>query len=314
MSQVAKNFIILLFSIVFLLFSDMSYNSDFSSDEQFEQFKEFVSDKLLQEKLSHVETILLEGFYKDNQKYNDMTEWSGYAPGHLKNEGAKLIKKIEEKTGLKINKKTLMITITKCYGEKYSDDKVSLENGNADTVDSESDLLYDNLEHFLQLKQWKAAEEKTRELLLYLTSSKSKGYLDKESILQIPCKDLLKIDRLWAVYSDNNYGFSAQAKIWSETGNRLNIKKEEDWTQTDIVNYLRFADSIGWLNPNNKKDVDFGYGEFLQYDELMSRQEDNQIKGSLPTYDHIFYEKRYYQHWHRTSVFFSYFIACKKTS
>ena len=282
MNQVAKYFIIFLFLIVSLPFSDMDYNSDFFSDEK---FKEFVSSELLQEKPTPVQTILLEGFYKDNQTYSDMTKWSGYALGHLKNEGAKLIKKIGAKTGLEMNKKTLMTTITKCYRKKYSDDqtlvssstddtvrpwdlktgptrnllqpqkpyeemnitdvkgltaaqKVSSENGNAATVDSELDILYEQLEHFLQLKEWKAAEEKTRELLLYLTSSKSKGYLDKESILQIPCEDLLKIDRLWAVYSDNNYGFSAQAEISRETGNRLNIEKEEDWTQTDIENFF----------------------------------------------------------------------------
>lgn len=285
----------------------MNYSFEFKFRS--EQGVEFVSI-ILDRKITHpVEKEIVESRF--NKTYKDIADNTGYTLNSVKGIGQNLMEEIRDKTGIEnLNKSNAENLIIKLFKNK----QVSLKNSNTVSVDSELDLLYPQLEHFLQFRNWKVAEIKTSQIMLTLAYAKKQGYLDKESILRIPCEDLRKIDRLWGVHSDNNYGFSVQAKIWSEKGNRLNIKKEEDWTQTDIVNYLQFADSVGWLDPNNKRNVKFGYGEFLQYDELMSGLEGNPIKGSLPTYNNIFFERRYHPHWHRTSVFFSHFMTCKNNT
>lgn len=275
----------------------MNYNTKSCS---YKQLEEFISE-LIGRKLTIVETQLLEGL-SDDKKY---AEIDNYSEQYLKETLKNLIKEIKEKTGIEmINKKTFVSVATEIYEKKQASSK----NNNIvlSTLDNQIEHYYDQLKHFLKSNNWKAADLKTNKLILILSGREKQGYLDSKSIYKIPFEHLEKIDRLWRAYSDNNFGFSVQTKIWIEKGNRANIKVE-DWTREDRINYLQFAYLVGWLK-SKKADIEYDYGEFFQYDELMKRLEDNQIVGSLPTMN-ILFERRYYDHWHRRTVFFSLFTG-----
>lgn len=273
-----------------------------------EQFVEFVSIVVLERKITHpIEKDIVKSFF--DKTYKNIATDNNYKETTVKERGQNLMKEIRKKTGReKLHKTKTKAFIIELYLESCKNKQVHLKNDRTTLVASELDLLYGQLEHFLQLEKWKLADIKTNQILLTLADAKKNGYLDGKSVLKIPWEDLQKIDRLWRVHSNNDYGYSVQAKIWIEKGNRPNIKVK-DWTETDRMNYLQFANSVGWLDPNELY-IEFGYGKFLQYDEQMRRLEDNQIKGSLPT-NSILFERRYYDHWHRMTVFFSRFTTCK---
>lgn len=283
----------------------MNYNHKPCSKEE---FVEFLSITILKRKITHpIQKDIVESFF--DKTYKNIATDNNYKETSVKEIGQKLMKEIRNKTGRKqLHKTKAKAFIMERYLEYDKNKQVHSTNDRTALVASELDILYDRLEHFLKLKKWKLADIKTNQILLALADAKKDGYLDGKSVLRIPWEDLQKIDRLWREHSDNNYGYSVQAEIWIEKGNRPNINVK-DWTETDRMNYLQFANSVGWLDPN-ELDIEFGYGKFLQYDEQMRRLEDNQIKGSLPT-NSILFERRYHDHWHRMTVFLSRFTTDK---
>lgn len=70
----------------------------------------------------------------------------------------------------------------------------------------------------LSKKDFKAANEETVKIMLWVARREKQGYLDDDDIKKFPCRDLRTIDKLWLTYSNGKFGFSVQKQIWIECG------------------------------------------------------------------------------------------------
>lgn len=95
---------------------------------------------------------------------------------------------------------------------------------------SEVGVDYSNLANLLASGQWRAADEETRTTMLKISRRVAPGWMREQDFTDFPCLDLETIDELWVRYSQGNFGFSVQSKVW------------------DLVaqDYAKFADTVGW--------------------------------------------------------------------
>ncbi|MEM8545941.1 MAG: GUN4 domain-containing protein, partial [Cyanobacteria bacterium P01_H01_bin.119] len=70
-----------------------------------------------------------------------------------------------------------------------------------------------------------------------------------------PCADLQTIDRLWVKYSNGQFGFSVQKRIYVECGAQLDGQYPGDkvWNE--------FCRRVGWMNGKNS---------YVSYSDLMA--------------------------------------------
>jgi serine/threonine protein kinase len=106
-----------------------------------------------------------------------------------------------------------------------------------DDLTSAVGLDYQPLQNLLSRQQWKEADLETWGLLCDAIGKRRRSYLYPQELTQLPCADLLTIDRLWVKYSKDQFGFSIQSQIYE------NVERD----------YGKFCDQIGWLtyNPHN---------------------------------------------------------------
>lgn len=97
---------------------------------------------------------------------------------------------------------------------------------------------YVQLRDLLKAEKWKEADRETGILMLKVMNRWKSGYLKVEHILNFPYEDWQHIDRLWVKYSNGQFGFSVQKKIWRKCG------KPREYN----VNWEKFGDRIGWRN------------------------------------------------------------------
>ena len=97
--------------------------------------------------------------------------------------------------------------------------------------------------------------------MLAITKREKEGYLDTKSINNFPCEDLLSIDKLWIKYSQGQFGFSVQKKIYQSLGG---TKKYDDKI------WKSFGDTVGW-----RKEERWLYYKNITFDQTVS-------KGHLP--------------------------------
>ncbi|MGB3535139.1 MAG: GUN4 domain-containing protein [Microcoleaceae cyanobacterium] len=119
---------------------------------------------------------------------------------------------------------------------------------------SEVGMDYNPLMEILAAKDWRAADEYTWAIILYIAGRQEQGWLQMEDINNFPCTDLRTIDYLWNYYSQGLFGLTVQQQIWESVA-------EE---------YSYFCDRVGWRNGENWK----------YYDELKFIQ--NIPSGHLP--------------------------------
>jgi GUN4-like/AAA-like domain len=100
---------------------------------------------------------------------------------------------------------------------------------------------YAELENLLQNKNWKRADDKTKEIMWKISARQQARGLRVEDFDKFPCSDLQDIDNLWEKYSNKHFGFDVQKRIWSEV--------DKDLPQ--------FVDRVGWGKRN--KDGSFFY-------------------------------------------------------
>ncbi len=96
---------------------------------------------------------------------------------------------------------------------------------------------YTKLRDLLARKKWKEADQYTWDALCQALGMRSGYYLKNGDIERLPCEDLWLIDKLWAKYSNNRFGFSVQKSIYEDVGQ----------------DYPHFCDRVGWPihNPPN---------------------------------------------------------------
>jgi len=137
----------------------------------------------------------------------------------------------------------------------------------------QKERLYRELEQLLEAKEWCKADELTAKLMLKVANRESEDWLDADSIKIFPYEDLLKIDRLWVHYSNSNFGFSIQKKLWLECGGEIG---KYDYKYDSEV-WQKFAAKVGWYHP--LKDEWRTYGEFMRD----TKNSQNILPASFPS-------------------------------
>ncbi|MCG8363475.1 MAG: GUN4 domain-containing protein, partial [Pseudanabaenales cyanobacterium] len=110
---------------------------------------------------------------------------------------------------------------------------------------SEKRIDYTRLRDLLKAEDWKGADEETYLRMLEAVGRENGDYIREAELLNFPCGNLKTIDRLWVHYSQGQFGFSVQKKIYVECGAKLDGKYPGDkiWSV--------FCDRIGWrVNEN----------------------------------------------------------------
>ena len=100
------------------------------------------------------------------------------------------------------------------------------------------DIDYSELRNLLTAKKWQEADRETARLMLRVTKREEKGWLERKSIHEFPCKDLQIIDQLWVKYSNGRFGFSVQKRIWESVGGKPG--------KYDYETYKKFGEKVGW--------------------------------------------------------------------
>lgn len=124
--------------------------------------------------------------------------------------------------------------------------------------------FFDELGNYLSNKKWKEADGITRRLILYSIDREDQGYFDWESIQKLSCNDLERMNQKWVNASSQRFGFSAQKRIYLETGNKL-IRNESEYNKLyNPEQYALFMKRIGWYNPNQANERTGGWVEYNQ--------------------------------------------------
>ncbi|WP_254449396.1 GUN4 domain-containing protein [Anabaena sp. UHCC 0253] len=116
---------------------------------------------------------------------------------------------------------------------------------------SSLEIDYIKLQAYLKAGNWKEADQETKRLILAVTNRKNEGWLRLEDIDNLPCENLRSIDQLWSKYSNGQFGFSVQMRIYKSLGGteKYNIK---------IHN--AFVKKVGWgMIDNLDKTAPQGY-------------------------------------------------------
>ncbi len=125
---------------------------------------------------------------------------------------------------------------------------------------------YSSLRDLLANKEWKKADEETREIMLKISKRDENGWLDRGNIEQFPWQDFRIINRLWLEYSNSKFGFSVQKQIWEN----IEVASNNDFEVEKTL-----GDRVGWRNNN----------VWLKYEELTFDL--SAFEGHLPSTLHL---------------------------
>ncbi len=155
------------------------------------------------------------------------------------------------------------------------DDKNNEKKLKQEVEDSLKEHLYNELANLLKNKQFKQADGKTDDLMLYIARRENERYLNEESINKFSCPDLRRIDRFWVENSQGRFGFSVQKKILTQTLGIRDLKNISD------KEYLRFVTTVGWYNEKKTEEAkEVQSSGWLNYSELNFTE--NAVGGHLP--------------------------------
>jgi hypothetical protein len=130
-------------------------------------------------------------------------------------------------------------------------------NNETDDLSSKRGVDYTNLQNLLKAGKWKEADQETLAVMLKAANREKEACLDIESIENFPCIDLRTINQLWVKYSNGQFGFSVQKRIWESVGG-----KPGEYDQEIIK---QFGDRVGW----RKRLLGFvNYETWLSYSEI----------------------------------------------
>ena len=108
-----------------------------------------------------------------------------------------------------------------------------------DDLSSDRGVDYTQLRNFLKAGNWKEADHETYLVMLLVVGRKKDDWIRDKELLNFPCDELCRIDRLWVKYSNEHFGFSIQKKIYLEVGGIPDGKfSEEAWG--------KFGERVGW--------------------------------------------------------------------
>ncbi|MFQ4136410.1 GUN4 domain-containing protein [Nodosilinea sp. PGN35] len=109
-----------------------------------------------------------------------------------------------------------------------------------DDLSSEKGIDYRKLRDLLKAGKWREADRETYEVMMRAVGKKSGTWFTQKELFELPCVDLLTIDRLWVKYSNNKFGFSIQKNIWQQCGR----------PQSSGQSWNLFCVQVGWQDAN----------------------------------------------------------------
>ena len=124
---------------------------------------------------------------------------------------------------------------------------------------------YRQLEQLLKAGSWKEADQETANKMYEVAGRTKEGYLRVEDINKFPCEDLCTIDNLWVKYSNGQFGFSVQKKIYQSFGG---TKKYNDKI------WQSFGDTVGW-----RREGKWLYYKNITFNKTATKE---YLKGHLP--------------------------------
>lgn len=132
------------------------------------------------------------------------------------------------------------------------------------------ELRYQKLEEYLMSGQWREADELTYKVMIEVLGKEYGRWFDTEELLNFPCEDLLKIDRLWVKYSQGKFGFSVQKEIIKKCGYKLDGNYPGDEIWYDFCNEVGWRDkkTKEWHDPTFTLDINTKIGTLPGVDEL----------------------------------------------
>ncbi|MBW4517193.1 MAG: GUN4 domain-containing protein [Timaviella obliquedivisa GSE-PSE-MK23-08B] len=112
------------------------------------------------------------------------------------------------------------------------------------SLSSDCDVDYTHLQDLLEANQWKEADEETLNVMLQATARSQAGWLDTIALAEFPCTDLHTIDRLWGRYSDEQFSFRVQYRLYS--GVTISTENSVNPSRSDEERALEFSKNVGW--------------------------------------------------------------------
>ncbi|NES65478.1 MAG: hypothetical protein F6K24_09555, partial [Okeania sp. SIO2D1] len=115
---------------------------------------------------------------------------------------------------------------------------------------SEVGVDYTKLRDLLAAGNWEEADKETTTLILKVADRVLQERLDREDLQNLSCKDLSTIDKLWLKYSNGQFGFSVQEKIYHSLGGSWYVWKAYQLGGATEEYYKRyetaFGEKVGW--------------------------------------------------------------------
>jgi hypothetical protein len=105
---------------------------------------------------------------------------------------------------------------------------------------SEKGIDYTRLRDLLKAGKWREADRETYDVMIRAVGKQSGDYFTRKELLNFPCTDLRTIDRLWVKYSQGQFGFSVQKRIYVECGAKLDGEYPGDTI------WREFCNRVGW--------------------------------------------------------------------
>ncbi|PLZ37123.1 transcriptional regulator, partial [Fischerella thermalis WC542] len=127
------------------------------------------------------------------------------------------------------------------FNPDFKNNKSNIQDKNLNLC-STLEINYQPLKDLLAASKWKQADRETLTLLLKAADREKEGWLNIQSINQLPCIDLCTIDQLWLKYSNERFGLSVQKGIWESVGAQ---------GDNDYEIWCKFCDHVGWRVNNN---------------------------------------------------------------
>lgn len=103
---------------------------------------------------------------------------------------------------------------------------------------------YAELVQYLQTQDWKQADRATLAIMLKAAQREAQGWLNSTAIEQLPCGDLQQLDRLWGEYSNEQFSFRIQWRLYSTLA-----LPQQNALQLHHATYeraLTFSKKVGW--------------------------------------------------------------------
>lgn len=116
---------------------------------------------------------------------------------------------------------------------------------------------YTQLQDLLQAGKWRDADRKTYEIMILAVGKESGQWFTSEELINFSCIDLSTIDRLWVKYSQGQFGFSVQQKIYLECGGQLDGNYSGDAIWREFCGCIGWSTQVESLNYNSHLNAQF---------------------------------------------------------